>query len=213
MEREVQRVRRAFESGRSRPLRFRLQQLEALRRMVLEREKDILAAITADLCKVGARRAEPGHRLPPPHFGTAFRPSFRIFFFVFDYASTVGVKSPAVPIKQKFRLVFPIVLCLDSPSRAYLQTRWCVCVFKPLFFRRLLVFLLHLWPFSLLFGGILCIFWISIICRLTVLQIFLSWCIYFLLTLFILSFVIRIFGCYTQISSTPLCFRSLFLKL
>ncbi|KAI5269599.1 aldehyde dehydrogenase family 3 member A2 isoform X2 [Manis pentadactyla] len=51
MEREVQRVRRAFESGRSRPLRFRLQQLEALRRMVLEREKDILAAITADLCK------------------------------------------------------------------------------------------------------------------------------------------------------------------
>uniref|UniRef100_A0A8C9AIC4 aldehyde dehydrogenase (NAD(+)) n=1 Tax=Prolemur simus TaxID=1328070 RepID=A0A8C9AIC4_PROSS len=51
MEREVQRVRRAFRSGRSRPLRFRLQQLEALRRMVQEREKDILAAIGADLCK------------------------------------------------------------------------------------------------------------------------------------------------------------------
>ncbi|XP_053424584.1 aldehyde dehydrogenase family 3 member A2 isoform X1 [Nycticebus coucang] len=51
MEREVQRVRQAFRSGRSRPLRFRLQQLEALRRMVLEREKDILAAIGADLCK------------------------------------------------------------------------------------------------------------------------------------------------------------------
>lgn len=51
MEREVQRLRRAFRSGRSRPLRFRLQQLEALRRMVQEREADILAAIAADLCK------------------------------------------------------------------------------------------------------------------------------------------------------------------
>ncbi|XP_017370391.1 aldehyde dehydrogenase family 3 member A2 isoform X2 [Cebus imitator] len=51
MEREVQRVRQAFLSGRSRPLRFRLQQLEALRRMVQEREKDILAAICSDLCK------------------------------------------------------------------------------------------------------------------------------------------------------------------
>ncbi|XP_024420459.1 aldehyde dehydrogenase family 3 member A2 isoform X1 [Desmodus rotundus] len=51
MERHVQRVRDAFQTGRSRPLRFRLQQLEALRRMVQEREKDILAAIASDLCK------------------------------------------------------------------------------------------------------------------------------------------------------------------
>lgn len=51
MEREVQRVRDAFRTGRSKPLRFRLQQLEALRRMVQEREKDILAAIASDLCK------------------------------------------------------------------------------------------------------------------------------------------------------------------
>ncbi|XP_059524470.1 aldehyde dehydrogenase family 3 member A2 isoform X3 [Myotis daubentonii] len=51
MERLVQRVRDAFQSGRSRPLRFRLQQLEALRRMVQERERDILAAIAADLSK------------------------------------------------------------------------------------------------------------------------------------------------------------------
>ncbi|XP_020022072.1 aldehyde dehydrogenase family 3 member A2 isoform X2 [Castor canadensis] len=51
MEREVQRLRQAFRSGRSRPLRFRLQQLEAMRRMVQEHEKDILAAIAADLCK------------------------------------------------------------------------------------------------------------------------------------------------------------------
>lgn len=52
MEREVQRVRDAFRSGRSRPLRFRLQQLESLRRMVQEREKDILAALASDLSKV-----------------------------------------------------------------------------------------------------------------------------------------------------------------
>lgn len=64
MESKVQQVREAFASGRSRPLRFRLQQLEALRRMVQEREKDILEAIAADLCKVRARRAERGQ--PPP---------------------------------------------------------------------------------------------------------------------------------------------------
>lgn len=64
MEREVQRVRQAFLSGRSRPLRFRLQQLEALRRMVQEREKDILAAIAADLCKVRTRAAERGEAGP-----------------------------------------------------------------------------------------------------------------------------------------------------
>ncbi|XP_075389276.1 aldehyde dehydrogenase family 3 member A2 isoform X2 [Tenrec ecaudatus] len=51
MEHQVRRARAAFQSGRSRPLRFRLQQLEALRRMVQERERDILAAIGADLCK------------------------------------------------------------------------------------------------------------------------------------------------------------------
>uniref|UniRef100_A0A8C0MC82 Aldehyde dehydrogenase family 3 member A2 n=1 Tax=Canis lupus familiaris TaxID=9615 RepID=A0A8C0MC82_CANLF len=51
MESRIQRVRAAFASGRSRPVRFRLQQLEALRRMVQEREKDILEAIAGDLCK------------------------------------------------------------------------------------------------------------------------------------------------------------------
>nr|XP_040125558.1 aldehyde dehydrogenase family 3 member A2 isoform X3 [Ictidomys tridecemlineatus] len=51
MENQVQQLRQTFRSGRSRPLRFRLQQLEALRRMVQEREKDILSAIAADLCK------------------------------------------------------------------------------------------------------------------------------------------------------------------
>ncbi|XP_023591297.1 aldehyde dehydrogenase family 3 member A2 isoform X3 [Trichechus manatus latirostris] len=51
MDCKVQRARAAFRSGRSRPLQFRLQQLEALRRMVQERERDILEAIGADLCK------------------------------------------------------------------------------------------------------------------------------------------------------------------
>nr|XP_004669119.1 aldehyde dehydrogenase family 3 member A2 isoform X1 [Jaculus jaculus] len=51
MERQVQRLRQAFRSGRTRPLRFRRQQLEALRRMVQEREEDILGALARDLSK------------------------------------------------------------------------------------------------------------------------------------------------------------------
>nr|KAF6398776.1 aldehyde dehydrogenase 3 family member A1 [Molossus molossus] len=45
----VQRARAAFNSGRTRPLQFRIQQLEALRRMIKEREKDIAGALAADL--------------------------------------------------------------------------------------------------------------------------------------------------------------------
>lgn len=104
MESQVKRTRDAFASGRSRPLRFRLQQLEALRRMVQEREKDLLEAIAADLCKVRARRAAPGH--PPPAVPLADRipPELLHFTFIFDYVTTVGVLSPAVLIKQ---------VCLD----------------------------------------------------------------------------------------------------
>ncbi|XP_057572087.1 aldehyde dehydrogenase family 3 member A2 isoform X2 [Hippopotamus amphibius kiboko] len=51
MQREVQRVRAAFGSGRSRALAFRRRQLEALRAMVQERERDILAALAADLSR------------------------------------------------------------------------------------------------------------------------------------------------------------------
>ncbi|KAM7225979.1 hypothetical protein CapIbe_023956 [Capra ibex] len=51
MEDEVQRVRAAFSSSRSHPLTFRRRQLKALRAMVQEREKDVLAAIGADLSK------------------------------------------------------------------------------------------------------------------------------------------------------------------
>lgn len=48
----VGRARAAFSSGRSRPLEFRLQQLKNLERMVQEKEREILAAIGADLHKV-----------------------------------------------------------------------------------------------------------------------------------------------------------------
>ncbi|XP_054995638.1 aldehyde dehydrogenase, dimeric NADP-preferring [Sorex araneus] len=47
----VQRARAAFNSGKTRPLQFRIQQLEALARMIREREKDIADALHADLNK------------------------------------------------------------------------------------------------------------------------------------------------------------------
>ncbi|XP_034845174.1 aldehyde dehydrogenase, dimeric NADP-preferring isoform X1 [Mirounga leonina] len=47
----VQRARAAFNSGKTRPLQFRIQQLEALRRMIKDHEKDIVGALTADLHK------------------------------------------------------------------------------------------------------------------------------------------------------------------
>ncbi|XP_072738605.1 aldehyde dehydrogenase family 3 member A2 isoform X1 [Ciconia boyciana] len=49
----VGRARAAFNSGRCRSLEFRMQQLKALERMVQEKEKEILAAIKADLHKSG----------------------------------------------------------------------------------------------------------------------------------------------------------------
>ncbi|NXE87326.1 AL3A2 dehydrogenase, partial [Menura novaehollandiae] len=53
MQQVVGRARAAFNSGRSRSLEFRIQQLKALERMVQEKEKEILAAIHADLHKCG----------------------------------------------------------------------------------------------------------------------------------------------------------------
>ncbi|XP_038615063.1 aldehyde dehydrogenase family 3 member A2 isoform X2 [Tachyglossus aculeatus] len=51
MEKIVQRARDAFASGRSRPLKFRIQQLKALQQMIKEKEKEILGAISRDLNK------------------------------------------------------------------------------------------------------------------------------------------------------------------
>uniref|UniRef100_A0A672H6E9 Aldehyde dehydrogenase n=1 Tax=Salarias fasciatus TaxID=181472 RepID=A0A672H6E9_SALFA len=50
MERQaVQRAKEAFQTGRSRPLEFRLQQLNALQRMITEKETDIAAALKQDI--------------------------------------------------------------------------------------------------------------------------------------------------------------------
>jgi aldehyde dehydrogenase (NAD+) len=45
----VDRLRKTFRSGRTRPIEWRLSQLEALERMLAEREKDFVAAVVADL--------------------------------------------------------------------------------------------------------------------------------------------------------------------
>ncbi|MBW2456421.1 MAG: aldehyde dehydrogenase family protein [Deltaproteobacteria bacterium] len=47
----VQRLRRSYESGRTRSLSWRREQLEGLKRMVQEREEEILTALAADLGK------------------------------------------------------------------------------------------------------------------------------------------------------------------
>ncbi|XP_028938378.1 aldehyde dehydrogenase family 3 member A2 isoform X2 [Ornithorhynchus anatinus] len=51
MDKIVLRARDAFASGRSRPVKFRIQQLKALQQMVKEKEKEILGAISRDLNK------------------------------------------------------------------------------------------------------------------------------------------------------------------
>uniref|UniRef100_A0A3P8UV81 Aldehyde dehydrogenase n=1 Tax=Cynoglossus semilaevis TaxID=244447 RepID=A0A3P8UV81_CYNSE len=45
----VQRAREAFQSGRTRPLEFRLQQLHALQRMITEKETEIATALKQDI--------------------------------------------------------------------------------------------------------------------------------------------------------------------
>ncbi|KAL0597151.1 Aldehyde dehydrogenase, dimeric NADP-preferring [Plecturocebus cupreus] len=55
----VRRARAAFNSGRTRPLQFRIRQLEALRRMVQEREQELAGALAADLHKVRGGRPPP----------------------------------------------------------------------------------------------------------------------------------------------------------
>lgn len=105
MERQVQRLRQAFRSGRSRPLSFRLQQLEALRRMVQEREKDILAAIAADLSKVSV------HGVGGARCATLFLLCSRLFGFVY----------PAVKRKSSYPGLWPLQPCLE-PKLLYLHS-------------------------------------------------------------------------------------------
>lgn len=151
MEREVQRVRKAFQSGRSRPLRFRLQQLEALRRMLQEREKDILAAITADLCKVSARRSNRDGHFLPLHLGSAFRLSFCERCESFTSSSTDKTK------------VSPDFSDLPTLLRA---SPLCVFWSLSLLFRECFSLYFCLF-FCCIYGPfpveIFCIFWISVI--------------------------------------------------
>lgn len=48
----VNRAREAFNSGKTRPLQFRIEQLEALQRMINENLKSISGALASDLRKV-----------------------------------------------------------------------------------------------------------------------------------------------------------------
>lgn len=48
----VNRAREAFNSGKTRPLQFRIQQLEALQRMINENMKSISGALASNLHKV-----------------------------------------------------------------------------------------------------------------------------------------------------------------
>lgn len=55
MSREQQAValaRKAFETGRSKPLEYRIYQLKSLQRLFIERQKDVSDAIKKDLNKV-----------------------------------------------------------------------------------------------------------------------------------------------------------------
>lgn len=49
----VERARRAFRTGRSKPLEYRIQQLKNLERLFVERKKEIAGALKKDLNKVG----------------------------------------------------------------------------------------------------------------------------------------------------------------
>lgn len=50
----VQRARRSFQTGKTKPLGFRLQQLKNLLRFLTERKKDIAAAVKQDMGKVSS---------------------------------------------------------------------------------------------------------------------------------------------------------------
>uniref|UniRef100_A0A670YIP4 aldehyde dehydrogenase (NAD(+)) n=1 Tax=Pseudonaja textilis TaxID=8673 RepID=A0A670YIP4_PSETE len=52
LKRTVEQARAAFNTGKTRPLAFRIQQLKALKKMVQEKEKEFSAAMKADLNKV-----------------------------------------------------------------------------------------------------------------------------------------------------------------
>lgn len=58
----VDRARKAFETGRSKPLEYRLHQLKNLQRLLTERKRDIADAIKKDLGKVSTATASAPKR-------------------------------------------------------------------------------------------------------------------------------------------------------
>lgn len=55
----VQRARKAFQTGQTKPLEYRLHQLRSLHRLISERRRDIADAVKKDLCKVGQHPTQP----------------------------------------------------------------------------------------------------------------------------------------------------------
>lgn len=49
----VQRARKSFQTGRTKPLEFRIHQLKSLLRFISDRRRDIAEAVKKDLGKVG----------------------------------------------------------------------------------------------------------------------------------------------------------------
>lgn len=58
----VDRARKAFETGRSKPLEYRIHQLKNLQRLLTERKKEIADAIKKDLGKVSTTSASTPRR-------------------------------------------------------------------------------------------------------------------------------------------------------
>lgn len=54
----VQRARKSFQTGKTKPLEYRIHQLKNLRRFISERQGDITEAVRRDLGKVGYFKRE-----------------------------------------------------------------------------------------------------------------------------------------------------------
>lgn len=79
----VQRARRSFQTGKSKPLEFRLQQLKNLLRFISERRKDIAAAVKKDLGKVSLelfikKKGNQGHKQCHKRYDNT-DPSYRVY--------------------------------------------------------------------------------------------------------------------------------------
>ncbi|KAK2111066.1 Aldehyde dehydrogenase, dimeric NADP-preferring [Saguinus oedipus] len=110
----IRRARAAFNSGRTRPLQFRIQQLEALRRMIQEREQELAGALAADLHKcrrlaMGRGGVQPGEVQEAAETGRPALPSAApLLCWPFPPA-------PASPSHPQ-RPLFQLSCCSDTPN-------------------------------------------------------------------------------------------------